>query len=765
MAKFSWGEITSEDVIKAIHLFDEEQERYPEPRSTFLLYDGKKYPAKHIRGMAYKVHYGKEISKGDYSGGQETARFFQKLGFEVQYARKNVNTHPVKAVKKTEQDKEPKKALLLDTRQNDVPEYMPSVVTTKKEKVKIPVKGVIEQKNALQLILNKICDGDIVCEKTFPWMKTPDENSGVYKSLYDNLSAYRGNQNFAKKNVSLRCDFVCEKRKLIIEYDERQHFSEARRRSLLSYQNIKLNYDRNLWIKACEDIQAKDNQPEDRDEVRAFYDSVRDIEAERHGYTLVRLMHGQMDFCQSGAEMELKKLLAFDTDGQKEESDTEKREEPFEKKQSLKIGLYLQTRELHGNIKAFNDAMDAVRISDIDILVLPEISYVPFEQEYRDTDFFSDEEVGRLFEKVLDLSRDIGRAIVVCNEDKYGTIMSIYANAFATENETLCKDYIKHTMAGCSACELDNYDQFAEQLFQPVQYKGHKIGLTICYDCNHSMFSRKYGLNGVDMILNCTGGNVIYDKWYKYNKVRAIENHCYTFVTMGGSGAGENPNNYVYGFTPNGKEMCPALINGKQDGKRNHSGGIYVYDTEEDDGEMEPDSSIDQAESVNKKKDLFLPVKNIESFIKQGTCLCNGIWVLRHQQKNVIFCLVEEKDIIKPEKYLKLLYAEELKKIPDKCYVIVNRWKSVDREFYRSQLSVLLKVRAMENYCAVILTSDNINKCYQSGQNRTAQVVKEENGEYGIDLSRTGGPETIWKNKQGMKASWRKNIEWLIRSM
>lgn len=68
----------------------------------------------------------------------------------------------------------------------------------------------------------------------------------------------------------------------------------------------------------------------------------------------------------------------------------------------------------------------------------------------------------------------------------------------------------------------------------------------------------------------------------------------------------------------------------------------------------------------------------------------------------------------------------------------------------------------MENYCAVILESDNINKCYQCGKNRTAQVVRAECGAFGIDIERTTGPESIWKDKEGMRAAWRKNYEWLV---
>jgi len=55
MKKTNWMDITREDVIKAIEIFQYENPEYPSPKSTFLIYNGKKLPAKHIRGMAYKV--------------------------------------------------------------------------------------------------------------------------------------------------------------------------------------------------------------------------------------------------------------------------------------------------------------------------------------------------------------------------------------------------------------------------------------------------------------------------------------------------------------------------------------------------------------------------------------------------------------------------------------------------------------------------------------------------------------------------------------
>lgn len=741
MAKSKWNEITFEDVIQAIHIFESEKPAYPPSRFTFLLYNGKKYPAKHIRGMAYYVHFREEISKEAFAGGKETVRFFSRLGFETQYnAESKIESEfeiEPQELKKKSKNKEKNK------------------LAKPFNKIVIPTKDVIAQKNALQLLLNKLCDGDIVCEKTYSWMKTPATISNEYKNLYNALCSYRHNENFAKKNVSLRCDFVCESKKLIIEYDERQHFSEARRIALQSYPEAALNFDRNLWIKACQDTQAKDNSPADRDETRAFYDSVRDIEAGKHGYTLIRIMHGQIDFQKDEAMEYLKKIL-FD----------EKTENKLSiPRRSIKIGLYLQTDEFYGDSREFYKVMDKIQKSEIDILVFPEDSYVPFAAKFYDADFFEDADLQQIYHETLKLSQSIGKAVVICLKDRYDTIMSVYANAFASASETKHKNYIKHTATGSSACELENYPQYAEEAFQPIIYKGFRIGMTICYDCNHPMFSRKYAENKIDIILNSTGGDVRYDKWYKYNKVRAIENNCFTFVTMGGSEKTKGKQCCVYGFTPVGKLMQPTLLNGKYAERKNLPGEIYIYDTAADDGSLEIDPSINQRETSNKYGDLAIPIAGFDTFIRNSDMLTDNIRVLKHGDKNIIICFVAGNDILKPEKVLKLLYAEELKKIPNKKYIIYNYWESVDMNFYQNHLSVILKVRSMENYCAVILASDNINKCYQCTDSRAAQVVKAENEQWHFDTSRTGGPETIWKNKSGMKASWRKNIEWLISTM
>jgi len=100
--------------------------------------------------------------------------------------------------------------------------------------------------------------------------------------------------------------------KLVIEYDERQHFTLPRAASLKVYPPAMLiHFDRQEWITCCERIHANDPTPPYRDEQRAFYDSLRDILAPRNGMTLVRIRDGEYDWTAADAERHLDAILSL----------------------------------------------------------------------------------------------------------------------------------------------------------------------------------------------------------------------------------------------------------------------------------------------------------------------------------------------------------------------------------------------------------------------------------------------------------------------
>jgi len=270
-----WNNVKRKHVIRAIQKFEKLGPDYPKPRNTFLVYKGKRYPAKHIRGLAFEIANNREIEKSEYIGGKETVNFFRKLGFEVEYR----HTHIKKAVVKKE-------------------------AFSKR-------LSVAEQKNALQRVLQKSL-GIIETEKKFEWLKTPNPEQlpTEYRKIVETSIKYRHQKTFLKPNYSLPCDIVIEQHKIIIEYDENQHFTQARKITLENYpEDIKTYFSKDYWIEECNKINAKDNHPVDRDEKRAYYDTVRDIEAFKHGYKLIRIKHGDFDWTSENAIEHLNEII------------------------------------------------------------------------------------------------------------------------------------------------------------------------------------------------------------------------------------------------------------------------------------------------------------------------------------------------------------------------------------------------------------------------------------------------------------------------
>src|SRR5204862_4398198 len=91
-----WSQVTLKHVRRACEMYDAGAAQPKRPaQSTFLLLNGKTYPAKFIRGLAYRLATGVELDPNrDYSGGAETAKFFQGLGLATQQGLSSVPAAP-----------------------------------------------------------------------------------------------------------------------------------------------------------------------------------------------------------------------------------------------------------------------------------------------------------------------------------------------------------------------------------------------------------------------------------------------------------------------------------------------------------------------------------------------------------------------------------------------------------------------------------------------------------------------------------------------
>ena len=84
--------------------------------------------------------------------------------------------------------------------------------------------------------------------------------------------------NFVKAKRLPRVDFFIPDQKLIVEFDESQHFTEPRAIALGLYPNKDdFGFSLEKWSNLCRDLDKRDNDPPYRDEQRAWYDTLRDF--------------------------------------------------------------------------------------------------------------------------------------------------------------------------------------------------------------------------------------------------------------------------------------------------------------------------------------------------------------------------------------------------------------------------------------------------------------------------------------------------------
>jgi hypothetical protein len=146
--------------------------------------------------------------------------------------------------------------------------------------------------------------GDCRVNHAFLWSSQPEDyaNTPIGNLLSRILAAlgdWRGHRDFIKSAQVPPYDYFISDPPFIVEFDESQHFSRARLVTLDNYPDeIKVGFPISRWQELCRDIDAKDDQPFDRDERRAWYDTLRDLVPLIHGFKpTVRLYAEAFEWC------------------------------------------------------------------------------------------------------------------------------------------------------------------------------------------------------------------------------------------------------------------------------------------------------------------------------------------------------------------------------------------------------------------------------------------------------------------------------------
>jgi hypothetical protein len=139
---------------------------------------------------------------------------------------------------------------------------------------------------------------------SFPWSAKPQDYENTFvgetlRRICEALGELRGHRDFVKSPQVPPCDFYVPNPPFVLEFDESQHFSRPRLVSLSLYpKDFVSGFPIARWQELCRLIDAKDDTPFDRDERRAWYDTLRDLVPPLYGFTpTVRLYAVEFHWC------------------------------------------------------------------------------------------------------------------------------------------------------------------------------------------------------------------------------------------------------------------------------------------------------------------------------------------------------------------------------------------------------------------------------------------------------------------------------------
>lgn len=270
--------ISRNHIIQAIR--ETSERRIPlsrQSRNYLLRYEDKLLPPKYVISIANRYANGYELDPQLFGGGVESNSFLASRGFEI-----------VRRIKLTESAGR----ITRPQATSEEPQL------TQKHNERCPAC-----KKTIKKLLERVY-GEVRERYSLSCGSTPDAFKGTryYDSLlgiYQSLRILRGNTEFVRTEILPPVDYYIPSAKLIVEFDESQHFTACRKLTLSRYpMDFSMGFSKDKWIRLCDQINQTDNEPVYRDEQRAWYDTLRDFAPSKLGLRpTIRIFASDFAWC------------------------------------------------------------------------------------------------------------------------------------------------------------------------------------------------------------------------------------------------------------------------------------------------------------------------------------------------------------------------------------------------------------------------------------------------------------------------------------
>lgn len=253
-------------------------------RKFHLVYSGSLYPPKYALALANRFANGADLEPSEFGGGNETNSVLVALGFEIKRHGEFTalsKFHRVERQRVTHNER-------CSECKNTLIEMLRRLYGTVKIDHKIDAPARIEGYRGTPIF-------------------------GELNKIYLSLINYRNNDDFVRLNSLHRCDLFVPDPGFIVEFDESQHFSQARNIALSHYPpSLLLGFDIEEWKNLCNKIDSKDHDPVYRNEQRAWYDTLRDfLPWTKNMLPTIRVPMGSVAWCELDTESDLQVLVGM----------------------------------------------------------------------------------------------------------------------------------------------------------------------------------------------------------------------------------------------------------------------------------------------------------------------------------------------------------------------------------------------------------------------------------------------------------------------
>ena len=227
-----------------------------------MRHDDEVYPPKYVISLACRIATGQALRSGVFGGGNETNAFLTGLGFEI-VDKSGTVLIPADTANRTARSESRRRS-----RTSSISRRHSERCPVCKERVK----------QLLHSLYGRVEEGRSFAIPTRPGVLMARFGIRLLTRIYDELAALRGFDAFVRRENAPSCDYYVPEPGFVLEFDETQHFTAARRASLEQYGTaVPTGFSVQRWIELCRKIDAHDNDPPDRDEQRAWYDTLRDF--------------------------------------------------------------------------------------------------------------------------------------------------------------------------------------------------------------------------------------------------------------------------------------------------------------------------------------------------------------------------------------------------------------------------------------------------------------------------------------------------------